>query len=393
MAEQQVPTDPKSTRRPRIIPRSAEILQELPTNYRWEFTRRHPYYLLFWEAARRHAQHPSDNPLEQRLGEAATLMLRVIGVTADPLPPGTNCEDLEQPAMATAWRDGAIAPLTFRSIVGAMLACLPPESRLAIGEFLVQSAATDSREPSHSYQLLSDFMGRSDPALDMLLAGPIVSINLRAPLRAIVTAIEDMVREQKSQQGICEVRRRDDKLPAYLEVWDRREGWCGDHYDLRRSQSFRKIAEEFSESMSTVANRYRSAFRYLIGQDYCPEVWMWTLGAFKICEEIKSGAIPRALTRRRWMSSERLEEPKTREVPESVISSGQSASNGHRGSFLENTVEVEDMTKAADLLMDIESLVARGDYDDAQIAKAVEKELADVSDLIQLIRSRRQDGI
>ena len=31
-----------------LVPRSRSELLDLPLQYRWEFTRRHPYYLLFW---------------------------------------------------------------------------------------------------------------------------------------------------------------------------------------------------------------------------------------------------------------------------------------------------------------------------------------------------------
>jgi hypothetical protein len=390
MADQQTSTSPVSTPQPRIIARSPEILNELPPKYRWEFTRRHPYYLLFWEAGLQHRQQPSDVSVERMLGEAAILVLRQIGVMNVIVPPGTNSEELELEGMTNAWQDGAIAPLTFRRIVGAMLTCLPPESRSAIGDFLIQSASTGDRKGPHNYQLFSDFLRLSDPALDCLIPGPIVSINLQAPLRTVVKAIENMVREQKAQHRITEHRRRDDKLPAYLEVWDRREGWCGDHYDVRKEQRLNEIADDLSESVSTIANRYRAAFRYLTGQDYRPEIWAQVVGQIKVSGLIGPDGHARVATRRRWISSERRVSRKWHEVPESVVS--QQPSDAHGGTFLENMKVVQDMTSASALVMDIEELIGR-EYDNAQIAEALEVRLDDVSDLIDCLRDRHLDGI
>ena len=390
MSDQQVPTIPARDPQPEIIARPPEIVTELPPNYRWEFTRRHPYYLLFWEVAHRHWQHPSDDPLERTLGETAVLVLRQINVTGDPLPPGTNSEDGASPAVARVWRDGAIAPLSFRALVAAMLHCLPPESRTAIGEFLLRSVTTEDGEAPPGYHLISEFVGFRDPALDMLVPGPIVSINLQAPQRAIVNAIEKMVRDLKDQQGITEHRRREDKLPGYLAVWDRREGWCGDHYDVTQEKGFREIAKDLSESMSTIANRYRSAFRFLTGHDFRAEIWARVMGLFKVTGLVAGDARRHLTARHRWISPERRERQDTFEVSESVIS--REATGDHRGTFLENMREVQDMTSASDLIMDIQDLI-KMDYDDHRIAAALGMELEEVGDLIQYLRDRQDDAV
>src|SRR4051812_28018262 len=43
-----------------FVIRSLDILRQLPVEYRWEFTRRHPYYLFFWESARNFLVSPSE---------------------------------------------------------------------------------------------------------------------------------------------------------------------------------------------------------------------------------------------------------------------------------------------------------------------------------------------
>lgn len=79
-----------------IYGRSHEFLHDLPVKYRWEFTRRHPYYLSCWELAKayRHST-ASDDPQLKTLRHWAFLMLGYIGVTGEPVDPTTPFEDLD----------------------------------------------------------------------------------------------------------------------------------------------------------------------------------------------------------------------------------------------------------------------------------------------------------
>lgn len=104
-----------------VISRPFEVIQELPVHYQWEFTRRHPYYFTWWQTARRHRQSPSSDAAERYIGEAAVLMLLSIGVTGDPPDPALGPDALEIPALAGVWQNGAVAPLTFRGLVGALV--------------------------------------------------------------------------------------------------------------------------------------------------------------------------------------------------------------------------------------------------------------------------------
>jgi hypothetical protein len=44
-----------------LLFRPIEVFNQLPVKYRWEFTRRHPYYLEFWRPAREFREQPSDD--------------------------------------------------------------------------------------------------------------------------------------------------------------------------------------------------------------------------------------------------------------------------------------------------------------------------------------------
>ncbi len=369
-----------------VLPRPPAVLQELPVEYRWEFTRRHPYYLLFWEGAHKYLQNPSDDPPQRMLGEANVLMLTLIGVTGDPPPPGASLNEVEASDLSQAWEKGAIAPVTFRALAGLMLKELPPESRATIGQFLLQSAASNDGVPREPYELYSEFFRLQDPSLEKMTIAPLVSINVNAPLRTILEAIEEQVRQWKTQLGISEHRRRDDKLAEYLRIWDAREGWVGDRYDVRQEKTLRKIAGELGMPLSTTANQYRSAFRYLTGQKYRPELWARLFGVLKTSELIDPATRPKLALRRPWKS------PRKREVPETVVAPRQTAAEGHKGGFLENMAVIRNMQADAELGMDIRTLIDKG-YDDARIAEALEQDLAELEDMIQYFRQRDEDGI
>jgi hypothetical protein len=42
-----------------LLFRPIEVFNQLPVEYRWEFTRRHPDYLEFWRPAREFREQPS----------------------------------------------------------------------------------------------------------------------------------------------------------------------------------------------------------------------------------------------------------------------------------------------------------------------------------------------
>lgn len=366
-----------------IISRPLSVLNSLPVAYRWEYTRRHAYYLLFWEPAHKHWQNPAKEEVEKMLEEAAVLMLQLIGVAGDPPPPWTKVEELRTEPFSKAWEDGAISVLTFHGMLGAMLTELPLESRAAIGNLLVKSTAGEEAGMPSVYQAMSDFKALKDSSLDKTPVAPIIGVNVNAPLRTILQAVESRVKEWKTQLGITEHRRRDDKLPSYLQVWDLREGWTGGTYDRLNEKSFSEIAHELRESLPTLVNRYRAAFRYIVGHDYRPDLWARIFGVYKTSEIIDSQA-PNLALRRPWKSPEKREVPETLVAPERPMD--------HRGSFLENLSIVQDMQLSAELIMDVQTLLDKG-YDGQRIAQELEVREPEVQEIIEYLHLRHDEGI
>jgi len=369
-----------------IISRPKAVLDSLPVDYRWEFTRRHPYYLLFWEPAHKYYQNPNRTELERLLGQAAVTMLQAVGVTSDPIDPGSSPEELEFSAISKAWRKGALWPMTFRGLAGAMLMELPPESRSAIGQLLVQSAQAVTEPQQHQYRLFSEFSQLRDPSLEKMPNAPIIGVNVNAPMKTILEALEQQVQVWKDLAGTTEHRRRDDKLPEYLKAWDLREGWEDDHYDIRKEKTLEEIAHELHESFPTITNRYKSAFRYLIGHEYRPALWARVMGAFKTSRFLYPDHVSRRTGRRPWKS------PGLRVVPETTLGAGREPAEGHGGTFLERTVIVQDMCESADLVMDVHDLLAKG-WTDEQIAEELELDHETLDDLLVCLRRRHDDNI
>src|SRR5262249_50172733 len=151
-----------------------------------------------------------------------------------------------------------------------------------LGRLMNESAEFDSANIGAMFDIHQRLANISDVVWDGFPEVPVISVNLEMPQRAITEAIENLVREWKENRGIPEQRRRDDKLAAYLTVWDAREGWTNGEYIGPREQTFRQIAATNREPVSTVIGRYRTAFRYLSGHDYSPELWIRLMGPLKL---------------------------------------------------------------------------------------------------------------
>jgi hypothetical protein len=222
------------------------------------------------------------------------------------------------------------------------------------------------------------------PALDGLSKRPVVGVNVQAPLRAIAEAAEKMARGWKEQLGIGERRRRDDKLDEYLAAWDRREGWATDRYDSSREQTLREIAQDLRVPLSTAANRYRSAFRLIIGREYTPALWAETIGSVKAYQWLDPGALPRRALHRPWR------ERQPRAVPEAaLLAPGQGAA---ATGVLHTLGPSQGEIAYTDLVLDIQELIARG-RSNADIVAALELTSPAAEDLIAHLRQRQQDQL
>ena len=112
---------------PTVLARPQGQLHDLPTEIRWEATRRHPYYLVFWRNALLYRKgEMSDEPEHQLLCQAAHMMLGTIGVTGEPVSPDTSFEQLDDGSLDPAFLSGAVQPMTPRAIAIMLISTLPP---------------------------------------------------------------------------------------------------------------------------------------------------------------------------------------------------------------------------------------------------------------------------
>jgi hypothetical protein len=277
-----------------------------------------------------------------------------------------------------------VAPVTFRGLVGMLLSDLPPELLVQVGRLLQECGTAAGAAPGENYRSLTDLYALQHPVLDASPRRPVVGVNVDAPQRIITQAIEQFTRRWKEQQGIPEQRRRDDKLADYLAVWDLREGWRGDRYDSRQERTLREIAHQVKVSVSTAANRYRSAFRLIVGHDHSPALWARVLGFLKAYEWLDPEELPRRTLRRPGRDRQ------PREVPEAVL---QAPGAGAGATGLLNTFGISDSEIAyVDLLLDVQHLLAEG-RSDAQIVAALEMTAPNAEEAVAFLRQRYEDSL
>jgi hypothetical protein len=385
MAPSESETPVQSADEPWVILRPPELLMDLPVAYRWEVTRRHPYYLRFWQLAQSYHGGPSTDPGQRGLEESAALvLLGALGVSAPLPPPGASADSLGAGSLSNAWEGGAVAPVPYRGLLGMLLTHLPPEVLVQVGHLLADCGARAGPEKVERLPFLTELFHLQHPALDALPTRPVVGVNVHAPLRAITEAVETMARQWKEGAGIAERRRREDKLDDYLAAWDLREGWAGDRYDGSREQTLCEIAQRLQVPLSTAANRYRSAFGLIVGRAYTPALWARVIGAIKAYERLGPEGLPRRTLRRPWRS------PQPRAVPEAALRApGEGA--GAAGPL--NTIGASPNEIAyTDLVLDIQDLIARG-RSNADIIAALEMTSSDAADLVEYLRQRRQDQL
>jgi hypothetical protein len=212
----------------------------------------------------------------------------------------------------------------------------------------------------------------------------VVGVNLDAPQRTITQALEQFVGRWKEEQGITERRRRDDKLDDYLAVWDLREGWQQDHYDSEQERTLRDIAGQLQLPVSTVANRYRSAFRLIVGRTYSSALWAHLLGCLKAYEWLDPEELPRRTLHRPWRNRQ------PRPVPESVLK-GPGAPEEAPGLLTTAAVSSSDQA-FTELVLDIQALLEAG-RSNTEIVAALEMTSPNAEEVIEHLRQRHVDRL
>jgi len=208
-------------------------------------------------------------------------MLGTIGVSGPPVPPATEFKDIGDEA-TPAWMTGTIHPITFRGLLGLLLACLPDTTKQAAAD-LFQRAAADE---DGNVEALFDLGRLTDDALDLFPDELIVSLSPTATTRQLQPDILEAIERFRGQRSILAQRNREEKYDAYLRVWDLREGWANGEYHVGEERTLAKIAEELGKSLSTISNRYRRAFELITGHEYSPELWFRVLGPNKFSREV-----------------------------------------------------------------------------------------------------------
>jgi hypothetical protein len=370
-----------------FVLRPAALLMGLPYAMRWEVTRRHPYYLRFWQQARNYYERPADESGLASPERGAALVLQGIGASGPPPPPAATAESLGAGTLSQDWESGAVAPLTFRGLIGLLTADLPPDLLAQAGRFLTDCATAAGGDPEQKHAFLTQLCELKHPALDACPSRPVVGVNINAAQSVIAEAMERLVKGWKEQKNIPEQRRRDDKLEDYLAVWDLREGWAADHYDCERERSLREIAKTLHISLSTAANRYRSAFRVIVGREYSPALWARVIAGFKLSMLLDPEELPRRTLSRPWRDKQ------SRPVPESVL---QPRHDGEKCVGLLNLAGVDSGEIAyVDLVLDVQTLIDQGRSNE-EIVATLEMESSDAATVIEYLRQRhvevRQSG-
>lgn len=362
---------------PGVIVRPQLQLPDLPVKFRWEATRRHPYYLTFWQDALRYRSGDAGvEPAERMLLQAAHLMLAAIGAFGSPINPGTNFEDLEDGSSDPAFMSGSIQPISMRAIATMFMRNMPSAELAVLGALFMNAGsseyAVEGDDNEHSLQKLNAMTHLDripSPLLDSYADIPLFYMHPEASQRTITQDIESHARRWKARLGIDERRVHTNKLPKYLEVWDLREGWNGEAYDVREEHSFLEIGKRLRKSVSTVADRHREAFQMITGHSFSPELWMRLMAPIKRSELFQDPASILSAPMRNHIRS-----PVRRPVPDSVVSP---VSDDDATTVVEAESVCQDGQEATDQRLDIESMLRRGLGDD-EIAARLECELETV---------------
>lgn len=362
-----------------IVSRPLEIVQLLPPAMRWEVTRRNPLYLMFRDAA---LAERGSRPDQQVIHDGARILLMQIGMTGNLPSPTLSADQLDDTEIESIWEEGAVAPMSIRGLVTILAGhMLSADTKRSVAEILMQAADVHADDSEANLNLIKTISKSQNPQFDLVLPNLAVAINPRAPMRAIASAIDTIVRQYREQSGIAEQRRRDDKIEEYLRVWDLREGWNDGTYDCRQERSFQEISRETGKTIATLHNQYQSAFRYIIGRHYSPELWSRTVGIPKMAGMLGVGH-PR-ITQFRPRNSRRR-----RDVTSTALSGSPEASHSD---FMQsagmNSTDIEQF----ELLHDIRSLIANGRTNEEILDELEIPRSSDAPAMIDYFRERLEE--
>lgn len=356
-----------------FLPRSPHVFHQLPLDYRWQFTRRHPYYLTFWRYARGDFVHEApDDPI---LAEFAPQVLLLIGVTSEPFDPAKPHLD-DDTSRYSHWESGAVTKPTNLSLAYALVAGLSQSDLSLLSHLLFQTAQIGDADERFmfAFRHLAHF---GPDNLASPTVAPFLAIDPEASQRAVGRALSVFHREIAHSNSDGPQRRRHDVLPDCLLTWDLREGWTGADYDVSRERPFSDIARELQTPITTLHDQYRAAFRYLSGHRYTYTNWLKLFQVRKLY--FRPNGVP--LLVRRF---DRSRSQSVRIVPETRLLRD------------EDSIRLTELRSVSSDIADFErqsgilDLIRLGRTND-EIARELELDLEDEStiDWIEYARSRR----
>ena len=185
-----------------FIGRPSGQLHDYPVEVRWEVSRRHPYYLVFWNDALLYRQsEPDDQSPQALIRHAATIILSAIGVTGEPVAPETDFANLFEGDSNPAFLTGTVQPMTFRAIVSMLVHWLPPTVIADVGSILKVASDDTYAVPNDNDKrffqervALGNLARLASPTLDSFPSIPLFYVHLGASQRSITRDIEDQVR-------------------------------------------------------------------------------------------------------------------------------------------------------------------------------------------------------
>lgn len=288
-------------RKSHILARPPGHLRALPLRYRWETTRRHPYYLVAWENAGRTISANDTTALLMQ--QAYRLFLGAIGVSGPVISPETPFEALvsESGESPPAWLCGSVQPLSLRGLTGLLLAHLSPATRRQLAELFRASVDGGEDYGDSLTQALLHLLTLESADLDMFADQPIVAISPYSTVHALAADLRHFVDDWRDRHELDEQRVRADRFDEYFAVWDAREGWTGSGYELGDHRRLIDVARRLQISPTTARNRYYSAFELITGHRYSAANWLRIWGPVKFPTD-QISEINQAAFRRRMRS-------------------------------------------------------------------------------------------
>lgn len=221
-----------------FLPRSEDQLRNMPVNFRWEVTRRHPIYLQHWRVAQRFFRWrrgntweiPESDLSELQVSGISAQLLNAIGVKSFAPDPSVEFSEISEGLGANGWLGGSISPVTLRGLWGLLVSTLPAdvfsETAIRLANAMTVGGDPDERRSAG----LMALQQVDEIRIDQMINAPIVSINPGVSDRQISQDMKPLLDRWRAERNIEVGRDRSESYPDYLCVWDLREGWSGGSY-------------------------------------------------------------------------------------------------------------------------------------------------------------------